>query len=386
MKQEKTAEVIIIGAGIIGISIAWHLAKSGCPDVLVLEKEETIGSGSTAKAAGGVRHQFRNDVNVRLSVEGIKAFERFEDEIGVPVDFHRCGYMFLACTEQELEDLHRRVSLQQKYGVESFLLSPGEAAKIVPTLDFEGVLGAAYGPTDGRVDPHSVTQGYASAARGLGVKIRTGVEVLDIITKDGQVRGISTPEGKIEAPVLVNAAGPYAGLVGKTAGLDIPVKPIRKHTFYTAPSDEIRKGAPFTVDLHRDVTVWKESRGIAFNGNDPEQEEGFDTTVDWSCLDKIARRAVPRFPFLADLGIMRADAGLHPDTVDRSAILGDIPGLKGLYLACGFNSQGIMHAPAVGRIIAEYILGISCDSAIESLRLSRFKEGMLQEEGLVPSQ
>ncbi len=383
MTLKKTAEVIIIGDGVIGVSIAYHLAKLGCRDVFVLEKETTIGSGSTAKAAGGVRHQFCNDVNVKLSVESIKSFEHFKEEIGSVIDFRRCGYLFLACTDDELEDLRHRVSLQQKYGIEVYLLSPKETREIVPALNVDDVLGASYGPTDGKVDPYSVTQGYAAASKKLGVKIQPGVEVLGIKVKDQQVRGISSNEGEIEAPVVVNAAGPYAGLVGKTAGLNIPVHPIKKHTFYTAPSDAIQKGAPFTVDLHNNVTLWREGRGVAFNGHDPDQQAGFDSGVDWDCLVKIAKRVVPRFPFLADVGIKRADAGLHPDTPDKSAILGEAPELKGLYLACGMNSQGIMHSPAVGRILAENILGISCDPAISSLSLNRFKEGVLQEEGSV---
>ena len=229
-----------------------------------------------------------------------------------------------------------------------------------------------------------MVQGYASAAKRLGVKICTGVEALGIKVKDQQVRGVSSSEGEIEAPVVLNAAGPYAGLVGKTVALDIPIHPIRKHTFFTAPSDEIQKDAPFTVDLHRGVTVWREGRGVAFNGHDPDQPEGFDISIDWGCLGKIAERVVPRFPFLADAGIMRAEAGLHPDTSDKSAILGSVPELEGMYLACGLNSQGVMHAPAVGRIMAEYILGIGCDSAISLLSLSRFKEGALQKEGATP--
>ncbi len=386
MTVVKTAEVIIIGAGVIGTSIAYHLAKLGCHDVIVLEKEEAIGSGSTAKAAGGVRHQFRNETNIKLSIESIKFFEHFEEEIGSVIDFRQNGYLFLACTDEELEDLRQRVALQHKYGIEVYLLSPKEAKGIVPALNIDDVLGATYGPTDGKLDPYSVAQGYASAARRLGVKICTGIEALGIQTKSQQIQGVSSNDGEIEAPIVVNAAGPYAGLIGKTTGLDIPVHPHKKHTFFTAPSDEIRKDAPLVIDLHRDVTIWREGKGLAFSGTDPDQPEGFDIAVDWSCLPKIAKRIVPRFQFLADTGIMRADAGLHPDTLDKSAILGDVPELRGLYLACGLNSQGVMHSPAVGRIMAEYILGIGSDSAISLLRLSRFKEGALQKEGIAPNE
>lgn len=385
MVVEKTAEVIIIGAGIIGTSIAYHLAKLGCRQVIVLEKEDTIGSGSTAKAAGGVRQQFYNEVNIKLSIESVKFFERFEEEIGSPIDFRQCGYLRLVSTEEELQWLCQMMALQQKLGVKVYLLSPREAKKIVPVLNTDDVLGAAYCPTDGKLDPYSVVQGYAVAARRLGARIYRGIEVIGIkITKSHQVQGVLSNEGEIAAPVVVNAAGPYAGRVGKTVGLDIPVHPHKKHTFFTAPSDEIRKDAPIVIDLHSDFGIWREGPGLAFNGPDPDQAKGFDITVDWSCLPKIAERVMPRFPFLADVGIMRAEAGLHPDTPDQSPILGGVSEIGGLYLACGLNSQGVMHSPAVGRLMAEYILGIGSDPAISFLRLSRFKDGTLQEEG-VPS-
>ncbi|MDP3880146.1 MAG: FAD-dependent oxidoreductase [Dehalococcoidales bacterium] len=380
MAVTKTAEVIIIGAGIIGTSIAYHLAKSGCRDVIILEKEPVIGSGSTAKAAGGVRHQFLTETNVRLSVESIRFFQHFEEEMGSVIDFRQHGYLFLACTDKELKNLQQRLELQRRHGIEVYFLSPGEVKGRLPAINVDDILGAIFGPTDGRVDPYSVVQGYASAAKRLGVKIYTGVESVEIRVSNHRVRGVLSTDGEIEAPVVVNAAGPWAGLVGRAAGIDIPVHPHKKHSFFTAPTDEIRRDAPLIIDLHQDTAVWREGRGIGFNGSDPDQPEGFDVTVDWSCLPKIARRVVPRFPFLADTGIIRAEAGLHPDTADKSAILGDTPELEGLYLACGMNSQGVMHSPAVGRIMAEYILKINKDPAISLLRLSRFKEGALQKE------
>jgi len=382
--MEKPAEVIIIGHGVIGTSIAYHLAKLGCRDVIVLEKEDTIGSGSTAKAAGGVRQQFCNEVNIRLSIESVKSFEHFEEEIGYPVDFRQCGYLRLVSTEEELAWLHQSLALQQKLGVGAYFISPEEAKKIVPALNIDDVLGATYCPTDGRLDPYSVVRGYALAAKRLGARIYTGIEAVGIkMTKDHQVQGVVTNEGEIETPVVVNAAGPYAGRLGKTVGLDISVHPYKQHTFFTAPSDEIQKDAPIVQDLHGDFHVRREGPGIAFSGANPDQPEGLDITVDWSWLPRIAERVVTRLPFLADVGIMRADAGLRPDTLDRSAILGSVSELGGLYLACGLNSQGVMHSPAVGRLMAEYILGISSDPAISLLCLSRFKDGVLQKEGFL---
>jgi len=384
MLTRKSAEVIIIGAGVIGTSIAYHLAKLGCRDVIVLEKEDTVGSGSTAKALGAIRQQFCTEANIRLSIESLKTFERFEEDIGSPIDFHQCGYLRFVYTEEELEWLRQIVALQQQFGVKVQLLSPIEAREIVPALNIDDVSGAVYCPTDGRVDPYSVVHAYSFAARELGAKIHTQTEVIGIKTTPGnKVLGVLTNDGEVEAPVVVNAAGAYAGLLGKTTGLDIPVHPHKKQRFYTAPSDNIGKDAPIIADLHEGILVSREGRGLSFSGNYPDEPEGFDSTFSWDYLPKIAERVLPRFPFMADLGIMRGEAGLHPDTPDTSAILGGVPEVAGLYLACGLNSQGVMHSPAVGRLMAEYILGISNDPSISLLSLSRFKDGTLQKEGLL---
>jgi sarcosine oxidase subunit beta len=201
------------------------------------------------------------------------------------------------------------------------------------------------------------------------------------MSDDRRVSGVLTNQGETATSVVVNAAGPYARLVGRTVGLDIPVHPHKKQTFYTGPTDKIASNAPYIIDLHRGFGIFTEGRGLGFTGTDYDQPEGFDLTIDWGFLPKLAERMAPRFPFLDEVGIRGADAGLHPDTPDASAILGGVPEVEGLYLACGLNSQGIMHAPAVGRLMAEHILGKRSDLAISLLRLSRFKEEALQKEG-----
>ena len=236
--------------------------------------------------------------------------------------------------------------------------------------------GASYAARDTAFDEafafsNSVT---ASGLTDIVFEIRTGETV-----NTGTITLSSTDSSDIVA-IVVNAAGPYAGQVGRTAGLDIPIHPHKKQSYFTGPSDEIRKDAPWIQDLHIGFGIHREGAGLGIGISDPDQPEGFDITIDWSYLPKAAERMVPRFPFLAEVGIMRAQAGLYPDTPDNSAILGGVPELEGLYLACGFNGHGVMHSPAVGRVIAEYILGIGNDSAISLLRLSRFKDGALQKE------
>lgn len=358
-------DVIIIGAGVVGTSIAYHLAKSGCRDVVVLEKNY-IGSGSTEKCTGGIRQQFSTETNIRLSIESLRFFEHFEEETEHSADFRQYGYLMLATSEDELANFRQNIDLQRKMGVEVYLLSPPEIKDIVPGLNMEDILGATFCPTDGYADPYSVVSGFASAARRLGVKIHEDTEVTSIEMTNDKVKGVITTMGKFAAPVVVNAAGPYAGLVGRMAGLDIPIHPSRRHIFVTEPlfSHPNRPGSlnrpnlPLVIDFHNGFWFRPESSCLLFGMRNPDEPEGFSTTVDWGFFtDTLAQVACHRLPYLGDTGIMRGQAGLHSDTPDYMAILGKAPAVRGLYLACGFSGHGFMHSPATGRLMADLILG-----------------------------
>jgi sarcosine oxidase subunit beta len=374
----KTAEAIIIGAGVIGCSIAYHLAKMGCPDVAVLERDH-IGSGSTSKCAGGIRQQFSTETNIKLSTESVHFFERFEDETGYPADFRQNGYLMLATTEEELEAFRQSVTLQRRLGVDVHLLSPQEAREIVPQLIVGDILGATYCATDGYADPYSVAQGFASAARRLGAKIHESREVMNI-ERCHRIWRVSTTGDEFESPIVVNAAGAYAGKVGKMVNLDIPVYPSRRHIFVTAPLDEIRRDSPMVVDFHNGFWFRREGPSLIFGMRNPGEPEGFDTSIDWDFLLKIAEVACHRLPFLEDIGIVRAQAGLHDDTPDANAIIGKIPEIDGLYLACGFSGHGFMHSPAVGRVMAELVLGGETTIDVSSLTAERFEESVYHKE------
>lgn len=377
--MKTLAEVIIIGAGVIGTSIAYHLAKSGCRNVIVLEKDN-IGEGSTSKCGGGIRQQFSTEVNIRLSMESVKFFERFEEEMGYPDDFRQRGCLMLATTEDELEILHQNSDLQRKLGVEVYLLSPKEVKGIIPELNVEGIMGATYCPTDGVADPYSVVQGFASAAKKLGVRIWEETEVIGLKMKGNKVRGVLTSNGEFEAPIVVNAAGPYAGLIAKMVGLHMPVCPSKQQSFFTSPTDKIPKDVPSLLDVHTLLVVGREGPGLMFGMREPNAPEGFDITIDWGKLPAVAQVAVHRFPFFENIGVVRAQAGLKANTPDMSAILGEVAEVEGLYLACGFSGHGFMHSPAVGRLMAAYIVGRECSSAISFLSLGRFKGGSLLHE------
>lgn len=374
----STVEVIIIGAGVIGCSIAYHLAKMGCYDVIVLEKNY-IGSGSTEKCAGGIRQQFSTETNIRLSMESVRFFVRFEEETGHPADFRQNGYLMLATTEEELEAFQQNAALQRKLGLEVYLLSPEEARDIVPRLNIEDVTGASYCPSDGYADPYSVVQGFASAARQFGVRILQDTEVVGVEKKGGGVSAVLTTAGKFEAPAVVNAAGPYAAQVGQTVGVEIPIRPSRRHVFVTAPLDEIAKSCPMVVDFHNGFWFRREGPGLIFGMRNPDEPESFDTRVDWGFLPTIARAACHRLPLLEHIGVMAGQAGLHSDTPDANAIVGKAPEVEGLYLACGFSGHGFMHSPALGRVMAELIIKGETTPDISSLALGRSEEGYRKE-------
>jgi len=373
-------DVIIIGGGVIGCSIAYHLAKLGYGDVVVLEKD-TIGSGSTAKCPGGIRQQFSTETNIKLSMESVKFLEHFEEETGYPADFRQYGYLMLAANEEELELFRQNVALQRKLGLKVYLFSPQQAKEMMPQLNVEDIVGATYCPTDGYADPYSVVQGFASAAMRLGVKIHEKTQVFGIKVAEGRMRGVLTTQGRFEAPITVIAAGAYAGQVGKMVGIDIPIRPSRRHVFVTTPLDEIPKKSPMVIDFHTGFWFRREGASLIFGMRKPSEPEGFNTTVDWGFLPALGEVACQRLPTLSSTGVMRAQAGLHADTPDYSAIIGNLPDIEGLYLACGFSGHGFMHSPAVGKAVAELILGAEASSSdIPSLPLDRFEKQTYRKE------
>ncbi|UCD08037.1 MAG: FAD-binding oxidoreductase, partial [Dehalococcoidales bacterium] len=378
----KTASILIIGAGVIGTSIAFHLAKQGCNDVVVLEKNY-IGSGSTEKCAGGIRQQFSLEADIRLSMESVKFFSHFEDETGHHSDFRQNGYLILATTDDDMKALRQNVEQQRTLGLEVDLLSSSEVMEMVPQLRPDDILGGSFCRSDGYADPYSVVNGFASAARKHGVQIIEDTEIIEITEKKNGVKEITTNGDKLETPVIVNAAGPYAKLIGKMIGLDIPVCPAKRHIFITETiyhsefiDNPVWARFPMIVDFHSGLWLRREGPCLIFGKRNPEEPEGFDMSIDWDYFTEIVGPEICyRFPIFENIGIMRAQAGLHSDTPDNMAILGNAPGLEGVYLACGFSGHGFMHSPAVGRIMAELILnGETSFTDISLFCLDRFKK------------
>lgn len=233
--MKATAEVVIIGGGCMGASTAYHLTRNGIKDVVLLEREPLLGTGSTGRNAGGVRHQFSTEANVKLSIESIHTIEHFAEEVGYEIDFHQDGYLFLLSNQKDLGAFHRNAQMQRRLGVEVDELSPEDAARLAPGLEVDRVIGATFCARDGIADPNGVTMGFAKAAQAAGAEINRDTEVTAIRTEGGRITGVETTKGIISTRAVVNAAGPHAREIGKMLDLEVPVLPYRRHIFITEP-------------------------------------------------------------------------------------------------------------------------------------------------------
>jgi sarcosine oxidase, subunit beta len=375
MTVPRTASVVVIGGGVVGCSIAYHLARRGVRDVVVLERE-TVGSGTTSKAAGGVRAQFPTETEIRFSLESRQVFASFKDEFGVDPSYKQIGYLFLISDAADLAGFSERMALQRRLGVDVRLITPAEAQAIVPALFVEDLVAAVWGPEDGFAGPAEVTQGFAARARELGVRIVEGVEVRGLAIADGRVRGVATTSGDIATPVAVNAAGPAAARVGRLAGLALPVAPRRRHIFFTEPFPAIPGPVPLTTDRASGFYFRKEMEQVLLSPGDVEDiGEDLAAPVDWSRVEDAVGKAIHRLPLLEGARIAGGWAGLRPLTPDDHAIIGWAPGLEGFFLAVGFGGHGFQHSPATGRLVAEWIVDGKPSMDLSLFDAARFAAG-----------
>lgn len=379
MTQPRTASAVIIGGGVVGCSIAYHLARRGLRDVVVLERD-AVGAGTTSKAAGGIRVQFPTETEIRFSLESIAVFERFAEEFGVDIGYRKIGYLFLVADEADRRGFEERVALQHRCGVDVRLITPKEAQALVPALRVDDLVAAVWGPQDGMAGPSEVTQGFARRARELGARILEGVGVTAITRSASRVSGVRTAEGAIDSPLVINAAGPAAARVGRLAGLEIPVHPRRRHIFFTEPFPEIPGPVPLTTDRASGFYFRKEMEQVLLSPGDAE-DVGDDpaVAVDWGMVESVVQKAVHRIPIIEGARIAGGWAGLRPLTPDDHAIIGPAPGMEGLFLAVGFGGHGFQHSPATGRFVAEWLL----DGA-PSIDLSLFDPGRFERGRAVP--
>jgi len=364
----------------MGASTAYHLAKKGCHDIVVLEKD-LLGFGATGKSAGGIRQQFSTEANVRISIESVRFFENFMEELDTEIDYRQFGYLFLITTDSEWKDFNANVALQKRLGVPVELLSREQVKELAPYLWVDDVIGGTFCPTDGYADPHCVVMGLAKGARRLGVKFHEKTAVREIRVQDGKVLGVVTSEGEISAPVIVNAAGPWAGQVGQMAGVQVPVNPYRRQIFVTAPFDELPQKLPVIIESATSFYFRREGPGILMGMSDEQEPSSFNTNVDWEFLTRVVERAVTRAPVLEKAGFMDGWAGSYEITPDRNPIIDcNIGGIQGFHCAAGFSGHGFMQGPAVGRIMADLILGREPGVDLGAFAFDRFQKGQLTAE------
>lgn len=370
--QPRTADIVIIGAGAIGCSIAYHFGLRGMKDVVVLE-QEFIGSGTTSKAAGGIRVQFPTNIEIQFSMQSLEFFRHFQEEMGVNPHLRQVGYLFLLGSALDVEHYTRQIALQQQYGLDVRLLTPADVQAIVPQLRVDDLLAAVYSPQDGYADPHTVVQAYAARARQHGVKILEQTEVTGIRVQGDRVVGVDTTSGPIETRLVINAAGPWAARVAEMVGAQVPVHPRRRHIFVTEPFSDFVNPSPLVIDRTSGFYCRTEGRSILMSPGDVQEVQGYKVTIDWSMAEETARKAVRRVPVLERAGIMSGWAGLRPLTPDEHAIIDYLPGVEGLLCAIGFCGHGFQHSPAAGKVVTEMILDGKPSLDLAALSFARFQ-------------
>jgi len=381
-----TADVVIIGGGIVGSSIAYHLAESGCTDVLIIEREEKQGLGSTSKSMGGVRAQFATSINIQMSLYSIDLFSRFEEVTGQTADYRAHGYLFCATTEAHLKYLRENQEKQRAFGLKNVeVVSREDIVKMVPQMIADDIIGGAYCPTDGFVDPHGVMTGFAKRAKELGARALLNTTVTGVTVENGGVTGVKTTNGEISTRNVVNAAGPWAAAIAEMAGVELPVTPLRRQIVKTQRCDFLPAKFPMVIDMSTGFHFRREGEAILMAWPDGEETYGFKTAFTHDFLEKVLTRAVDRVPLFADLPVnpKQCWAGMYEVSPDHHAIIGQSPEVKGLFFANGFSGHGVMHSPASGRITADLILGRRSFVDPTPLGVERFAEGRLLEETAV---
>ncbi len=359
----------------MGASTAYHLALRGQKNILLLEKDEFFGQEATGRCAGGVRYQFSTEINIRLSLQSLPMLDRFKDEIGQEINFRKCGYLFVLTKPNDVKIFRHSLELQQGLGVHTEWLTPDEIHRRLPLMRFEDALAGSYNPNDGLVDPNSVVMGYVGAAQRLGVQCLNNVEVTGIQVSAGRIVGVETNQGTISTRVIVNAAGPWAGLIGQMAGVTVPIVPYRRQIMTTTPLPEVPADFPFVLDFAQSLYFHREGDGILTGMSNLNEKAGFDQAVDENFEMVNLEAAIARMPCLEKASLLSHWAGLYEVTPDAHPIYGITP-VDGFYIVAGFSGHGFMHGPISGKLMAECILdGKFQSQEVSMLDLARFNEG-----------
>jgi sarcosine oxidase, subunit beta len=376
----RSADIVIIGAGVMGASVAYHLAQRGGGNVLVLERFGASGLGSTGKATGGFRCQFTTEVYVRLSLLARERLRHFREEFGVDAGYRPVGYLFMVKTASQLQALRAAMDVQRAAGLrEVYEVSPDDIRRLSPEVRADDLIGGVFGPTDGYIVPLEIMRGFIEAARRLGVRFEYDAGWVECLAERGRIVGVRTERGTVETRRVVNAAGPWASLVARTAGVEVPVSPLRRQTAITQPFPRLPADTPMTINVddgfHFRV---RDGRAWLLWPQDTPAADPFDTTFDRRWLPGVLERAYDRVPCFreVEIDLDRCYCGLYEMSPDKHALVGPSPGVEGLYLINGSSGHGVMHSAVLGQLLTEIMLdGRAHTLDIRALRPSRFAEG-----------
>lgn len=382
----KKAEIIIIGGGVVGASVAFHLTEKGANDVLIIEREVEQGLGATGKATGGVRSQFETEINIKMSNYSIDFFNNWDVDCG----YESRGYLFFATKESEFEYLKKNVAKQKSLGVKGVEIVDTKAiSEIVKGLNCEDIVGGSFGKTDGFINPLDVMHGFTARALQNGAKIQFGTEVLSIEKQGEKITAVKTNKGRIECENVVICTGAWAKNLAKTVGIDLPVEPLKRQIVWAKSEKPLQKNLPMVIDIGTGFhfrPAQDSTDELLFAYPDADEKPSFNTDFNEAFIPKVYERAGKRAEFLAETKpiLEKCRAGLYANTPDHHAILGGCE-VSGLYFANGFSGHGVMHSPATGRALAEIILdGEAKFLDVSCLSLERFaKDELLHETAFI---
>ncbi|HOT31745.1 MAG TPA: FAD-binding oxidoreductase [Petrotogaceae bacterium] len=374
--MKNKANVVVIGGGVVGCSIAYNLASQGISDVVLIEKS-FLASGSTGRCGAGVRQQWGTKMNCLLAQKSMEILENMNDILHTKrdIELKQKGYLLLAYTEKEMNQFKKNVELQNSLGIASKIITPEQAREIVPYLNTEKLLGGAFYEKDGHANPFLVTNAYAQAAISLGAELNTYTEVVSIKRKGSKIEGVQTSKGFISTDTVINAAGGYSKEIGKMAGVDIPVYPQRHQILVTDPVNEVL--GPMVMSFSYNIYCQQSPQGSFIMGyGDPAEPRDYNINSSWRFLEEMAEKVVWLLPPLKNLRVVRQWSGLYTMTEDRQPLICKADEVENFYMACGFSGHGFMIAPMVGKLISEMVIGKKLSVDIE-LNYKRFEKGEL---------
>jgi sarcosine oxidase subunit beta len=377
--MKSKADVVIIGGGVNGCSIAYRLAKKGL-DVVVVEKKY-LSSGATGACGAGIRQQWSTRENASLAIQSVKIFEQLSKELGQDIEFRQGGYLIAVHDENEMKQAEKNVAMQRSLGLKVDILEPEEITEVVPILDVKGMkaIGATFCPTDGHANPFKTTFAYADAARKLGAEINTHTTVIDLKTTQKAIRAVVADQKTIRTNVVVNAAGIYSKAIAKKVKVKLPLRPFRKEIMATERLQPLFES--MVISFKDGIYFSQQKEGQIVGGIPiPDEKEGYKTMPTFTFLQHMAQTLTRYAPVLKHVNLLRHWTGFYDMTPDARPILGEVKEVKGFLQCNGFSGHGFMISPMVSNLLTDLIVDGKTSAVLENLSLERFKGKKIEKE------